>query len=194
MSEAGFERVMYRWIWLEQNDGQTLHKTPGDCGGWTAWGITMAAFTAWRLKHRRPAPSMDDLRLITIDERLDFYHQEYWMPAAGDRLAVGPDACVMDMAVMSGPGAAARLLRKVTNQKPGSWIDQATIDAARAMGPTTLVLLLCHAHNAYDAALRNDGQFQGGWFNRVQGLQTLALSWVLHGEPPPPAQAVPAET
>jgi lysozyme family protein len=185
MSVEGFERYIFNWLLLKQNDGQPLHDTPGDAGGWTAWGITLAAFTAWRTGQGLPAPGALDLGRVSRDELLAFYHAGYWLPAAGDRLPIGDDAVACDIAVMSGPGIAARLMRRVTGQPPGYAMDLATIGAALALGPISLMLRLGQAHNQYDGAIVGGGQFKGGWSNRVAGLQAVAAGWIKNGAPAP---------
>lgn len=182
MSDAGFERCM-DVVWLPRNDGQALHETAGDAGGWTAWGITLAAFTAWRLGRRLPAPGAAELGAVLLAERYDFYYAGYWMPAAGDRLQVGVDLMMLEIAIMSGPGTAAMLMREVVGMPHGYRMDAETIARAQAAGAPDLVMRLAHAHNTYDVALRGDGQFQGGWYDRVQADQVIALGWLARGVP-----------
>jgi lysozyme family protein len=180
MSWAGFERCL-GVAWLPQNDGQAYHVTPGDHGGPTAWGVTFTTFTAWRLKHGKFAPSLDDFRWAPTDELANLLHAEFWLPVAGDRLQVGVDLIMFEIALGSGPGRAAQLLKRTLGISENYRLDPATIRTALAANTIGLIRRLNETHLAFVDSLDGAHLFGRGWDRRIKNDGDTAIGWATEG-------------
>lgn len=177
MSYAGFQRCL-AVTWLPANDGQPYHVTPGDAGGPTAWGVTLAVFVAWRAKHGQPSATADDLAAATQDDLADIYHADFWCAVQGDHLPVGVDLIAFETAVGSGPGWAARLLKRALGVAEDFRMDTATVRTAQAQNAASLVRRYNAAHLAYVDSLGDARKFRGGWDRRIEADGVTALGWI----------------
>lgn len=158
------------------NDGQGVHCTPGDDGSWTAWGITLATLTFYRMRERLPLPTLKDLADITQDEVAAVYRALFWDAVAGDFLPAGPDMMVFDMANGTGPRPAARILQQVLGVTADGQIGPITIAAAQAADPATLIQQLGDADSAFYRTLKSDALFDRGWQRRNAERTKAALA------------------
>jgi lysozyme family protein len=105
---------------------------PNDGGGLTKWGITERTYRAWRIttgQSTRSVHEMTELEMKLI------YHDDYWKPCRCEHLPPRLAACVFDMAVNSGVGAAKLTLQRACKVKPDSVIGPMTLDAAAKLSP-----------------------------------------------------------
>lgn len=126
---------------------------PADPGGETNKGITHATYDAWRRKQGLPVRSV---KLITSDEVSAIYRAEYWDKVRADALPYGLDVVVFDLAVNSGPAAAARMLQKAlgfTGKAVDGVVGPATLAAATAADRLTLIRALLARREAFYRAL-----------------------------------------
>jgi lysozyme family protein len=177
VSEAGFQRCL-AVAWLPQNDGQPLHTTSGDPGGATNWGVTYALFAAWRLAHHMPYPSVSDFAAATKDEMANIIRAWIWLPVHGDSLPVGPDLMLFEMALMSGPGTAARVLQGVLGVPADGAIGDITLAAVGAYKPIVLIELLTTAYLRHVNGLSTAPLFGDGWDRRIEADEATAQSWI----------------
>ena len=93
--------------------------TPGDAGGPTRWGVTLATYAAWCRRNGMPAPSAADVQAMSFDIAAQIYHDDFYVGPALDRLPAGSLLAleVFDIAVGSGPGEAIWLLQDVLQQQ-----------------------------------------------------------------------------
>ena len=57
---------------------------PDDRGGATMIGVTLAAFTAWRKQHGRPAPTVKELKALSYEEWRDIVEKDFWKRCKAD--------------------------------------------------------------------------------------------------------------
>lgn len=162
---------------LPSDDGQPFHQTPGDPGGDTAWGITLATFTYWRKSHGRAAPNASDLKNITDTEREALYGALFWNVVHGDSLPAGVDLMVFDDAVVGGTGTAARQLQQAVGVFQDGSIGPQTLDAVGAA--TDLIAKI--AQIEHDAYARGNRLFVNGWENRL--ARRTAAAQAMAGPP-----------
>lgn len=145
-------------------DGQGVHVTPGDDGGATAYGITIATFTFWRVTCRRMRrPTIMDLAQITQMEVWALHRALFWNLVQGDQLPSGPDAAVFDMSRGTGPRPAVMILQEAVGVDQDGHIGPLTLAAAAAMDSGDLVRRLGQLDAQYYRTLRSDAEFDAGW-------------------------------
>ncbi len=177
MSEPGFQRCL-AVAWGPENDGQPLHTTRGDAGGATSWGVTYALFAAWRLAHHQPYPSVSDFAAASKDELTNIIRTWIWLPVRGDSLPVGPDLMLFEMAFMSGPGTAARVLQGVLGVRVDGAIGDITLAAVGAYKPIVLIELLTTAYLQHVNRLGTAPLFGDGWDRRIEADEATAQGWI----------------
>ena len=173
------------FTWLPQNDGQPLHVTPGDRGGATAWGVTLASYAAWRSDHGIHATTAADLGRATQAELSELIRSRYWLAVSADSLPVGADLLTYDFGYGSGPGTSCRVLQAVLGVVQDGQLGPVTLAAAARMDRTTLVRALAARHAAYYESLSDFRLFGHGWLNRNAARLALALA----AKPAVPTQA-----
>jgi len=183
--DRNFQRALS--LVLKHEGGWSDH--PSDPGGATMKGITLANFR----RYVKPSATKDDLRKITDQQVATVYRRYYWDPIAGAELPDGIDYAVFDFAVNSGPTRAAQYLQKVVDVSQDGKIGPATLKAAKAMLPATVIHNLCDERLAFLKRIRSKGKllwdtFGKGWSRRVQEVRAEALS--LSGRPTPEKPAI----
>ena len=138
---------------------------PADPGGRTMYGITEAVYHAWLKRRGLPERSV---RLITREEALKIYREEYWLKAGCDKLALGVDRMVYDAAVNSGVKRSRGWLMEAIG---GS--DAETIERLYSIRMTFL------------RKLRTWKTFGKGWTRRVEAMRARALKEVRTAQPKP---------
>lgn len=138
---------------------------PTDPGGYTAYGISHAAY-----------PSLD-LSTLTMDAAKDIYRRDYWAPLRLDEIPAPVALLVLDSAINQGKRAATTMLQ----QALGGGV---SVDGV--MGDQTIAACLRApvAHLAHDyAVLRvlrytetlNWPKYGHGWMNRLLDLYGKAV-------------------
>lgn len=129
--------------------GYSNHKA--DKGGATNMGVTQSTYNAYLLRKKLP---QKDVKLITKEEAVQIYYENYWLVSGADKTQDSKMAIVLfDTAVLHGPGKA-----KTFYQQSG--------------GDLTTFLKL--REQSYDKIVANDPSqkvFHQGWKNRVNNLR-----------------------
>lgn len=173
--ERNFQRALA--LVLKHEGGWADH--PKDPGGATMKGVTLANFR----RYVKPNATKDDLRKITDAQVSTCYRQFYWNAVSGAELPDGIDYAVFDFAVNSGPSRAAKYLQKVVGVPQDGKVGPATIKAAKAVFPATVINKLCDDRMAFLRRLSTWSTFGKGWSRRVTDVRAEALS--LSGRPTP---------
>ena len=163
------------FTWRLDNDGQPYHVTPGDRGGPTAWGVTFAAYAAWRRAHGKLATTDFDLLHAAKDDLAVLIRTNYWNAVQADHLPPGVDLLVYDFGFGSGPGTSARVLQRALGVGQDGVVGPATLAAAHAAGRSTLVPQLAAMHQSFYASLADYVLFGRGWSRRNSARLALAL-------------------
>jgi lysozyme family protein len=156
-----------------ENDGGGLHNTPGDSGGWTAWGITLAVYQR-NAETFDMAPGLDGLRTMTQAEAGILAKPLYWDRILGD-LMPGPAAVLWaDFAWTSG-GATKCLQRMLGVDADGAVGPRtvAALEAAYDVDPVKMLKRITAARVSYDISLR-DPEFLHGWERRAYDCLVVA--------------------
>ena len=129
---------------------------PDDPGGPTNFGVTQrtynAARKAWGL-------STQSVRLITRDEALKLYRENYWNPVGAPVLFPGVDLCAYDGGVNSG----VRQSKK--------WLSR----SASINDPVSRVKNLCAQRVSMLKTLKTWWKFGKGWSNRIADVETKGV-------------------
>ena len=144
---------------------------PGDSGGPTMAGITLATLSAWR----RETVTVDDLKAMAADERAAIYKSQYADKVSFGRLPLGLDYAVLDYAVNSGPAQAVKSLQACVGVATDGIIGAKTLSAVESMPPDALVRALCARRLAYLKTLAKWTVFGNGWAKRVRQVESAAL-------------------
>ena len=194
-----FDDCLTGFLWLPHWDGQPLHTTPGDPGGATAWGVTLATYADWRRKHGIPSTTAADLGAATKSQLSELIHSEFWLTVRGDELGQGLDIMCFDFGYNAGPGNATRTLQRAigttaVDGRFGPVTVAAAVASARA-DREGLIKRLADEQMAYYRKRVDYPEFGHGWSNRTQARLAFALSSTSAASPakpaPEPARAAP---
>ena len=103
---------------------------PGDGGGPTKGGITLATLQAWRDPTGRRRVTAADVAALTMAEAVAIYSSR-WQTVRGNDVPAGVDFCVFDMDVTSGSNSG-RILQRIlgfTGDDVDGWIGDETVAA-----------------------------------------------------------------
>ncbi len=164
------------FTWRPDMDGQPLHVTPGDHGGATSWGVTLASYASWRADHGEHTTTEADLAAASKTELAEMIRARYWMPVGGDGLAAGVDLLAFDFGFTSGTGTSSRLLQEVLGVTVDGAIGPHTLAAAAAHDRMDLVRQLGARHQAYYQSLAQYPVFGRGWSRRNAARLAIALA------------------
>lgn len=154
---------------LEHEGGWVDHVK--DPGGATNKGITLATYSDWLKRKATKA----ELKAIPPQHVSAIYEANYWDAASCDKLPVGVDYVVFDLAVNSGPSRARKMLQQTVGTKPDGMIGPATLRAVEALGSRETIKRLCDAREAFYRALPTFQTFGKGWLNRLREVEITAL-------------------
>ena len=166
------------------NDGQAFHKTAGDRGGATAWGVTLGEFQHHQVAAGFPCPTEDDLRKATKEQLAGITRADYWNTTRAADLRPGADLCVFDFGFGSGPPTSVLVLQRALNAMGGKLVEDkkigpATISTANGMPQSVLITRLGAAHEAFYRRIvagdASQAKFINGWVRRNNDRVKLAL-------------------
>jgi lysozyme family protein len=151
---------------------------PKDPGGATNMGITHKTLALWR----KVTPYWDlpksEIKALKRSEAAAIYRANYWDKIKGDDLPSGLDYAVMDYAVNSGPGRAAKALQRLVGAAEDGQIGPDTLRKVAAVHPdnlASLIIAYCDGRMTFLKGLPTFGTFGKGWTSRVTGVRKLAL-------------------
>ena len=162
------------FVWRPENDGQGYHCDAGDPGGATNRGVTHAT---WDEAVRHGLVS-GDLSTASPADLSRVLRCMFWNVIQGDALPAGPDLAVFNIAMLAGPGRAARILQGVCGAVVDGAVGPATIRAAGGMPASGLVARLTDGAETYFAHCSDAAQFLRGWTRRANDCRALAISIV----------------
>lgn len=162
---------------------------PKDPGGRTNRGVTQRVYNAWRRRKNMP---VQDVWLISEDERHAIYMENFWTPCFGDHLPPGVDLMVYDMAVHSGVSRSIKTLQAALNARMKATganrapltidgtIADATFDALEAdLDHDSLVAEFARRRQGFLQGLSTYADFGNGWSKRVAAAKRTAQAWAL---------------
>lgn len=128
---------------------------PRDPGGATMKGVTLATYTVFKGR----AVSKAELKAIPDTDLFAIYRGGYWDAVEGDLQPAGPDLCLFDIAVNSGPARALSWWRACPQGEP-----------------VAAVTWLCARRRSFWQGLKTFSTFGKGWFSRGAACEALALT------------------
>lgn len=154
---------------------------PHDNGRATMKGVTIAVYAGHLGIPLTPAtePSLKErLRNITQKEVLAIYGKNYWGAARCGEMPAGVDMAVLDLAINSGVGRAAKLLQKVVGATVDGHIGVATLAAVKRADPLAVVRSLMAERRAFLRGLPTFWRFGKGWLRRCDAIEAAAITMV----------------
>lgn len=162
------------FAWRSDNDGQPYHVDAHDPGKGTAWGVTESTWST-AVEHGYVEGSLRDADKDALSRVL---HCMFWNAIKGDDLPAGVDQVVFDMAMVSGPGRAARLLQRALGVEQDGWIGPLTLNAATLAYPRALIGRLTLQDEAFFGSLSTFTYFGRGWDRRALDCMNAAMARV----------------
>jgi lysozyme family protein len=144
--------------------------TPGDPGGPTNFGITLATLKAYE---GNPNLTAQDVKNLTPATAKEIYRSNYWNRMQCGALPAGLDLEVFDFGVNAGPGEAVKALQRIVGVTADGSIGPITLAAIGRFKPRDLISQYSEARLAYYKGLNNP-EFEQGWTARVAQIQTAA--------------------
>jgi lysozyme family protein len=144
--------------------------TPGDPGGPTNFGITLATLRAY---DGNQALTAQDVKNLTPATAKEIYRSNYWNRMQCGALPAGLDLEVFDFGVNAGPGEAVKALQKIVGVTADGSIGPITLAALGQFKPRDLISQYSAARLAFYKGLNNP-EFEQGWTTRVAQIQTAA--------------------
>lgn len=170
MAADNFDACLAKWLAYE--GGYVDH--PADPGGATNLGVTIHTLRAWR---GRPVTKAE-VKALTVADVAPIYRNKYWNAVRGDDLPRGVDLAVSDMAINSGPSAAAKLLQKCVGVTVDGHIGEVTLREVRKRHPAGLIGDFCARRASFFQGLKTFKIFGRGWMRRVTEVKLAALRMV----------------
>lgn len=133
---------------------------PDDPGGPTMYGVIQKVYDAKRKEWEQPLQSV---RLITRDEALRIFREDYWNKVGAVALPAGVDLCGYDGAVNSGVGQSNKWLAR----------------SASITDPVARVKDLCKQRLSMLQTLKTWKSFGKGWTRRVVDIEAKGVAMAL---------------
>jgi lysozyme family protein len=173
---------------VKHEGGFAIRDTEG--GGAVNMGVTFTVFRAWRLNQKKPDPTFNDLKAMTLEEAKAIYAKQYAEPVRFKELRAGIDYCMLDAAVNGGVTGAIKVLQEAlrVNTVDGHF-GAVTWWAARNRPLKDLINAFCNTRIArYSRLKRFNQQAVPGkngkppktwgqiWTARIETVRTRALN------------------
>jgi hypothetical protein len=149
----------------------SYHDDPGDPGGPTNCGITLATLKAYE---GNPNLTAEDVKRLTPAIANEIYRTAYWYRMRCGVLPPGLDLQVFDFGINSGPGEAVKALQEIVGVTADGSVGPITLAAVRQRKPRDLISQYSEARLAFYKGL-NYPEFEPGWTTRVNQIQAVAL-------------------
>jgi lysozyme family protein len=117
-----------------------------------------------------------DVYLMQNAERDAIYRAQFWDAIKGDDLPSGISYVVFDGAVNSGASQSVKWLQRALGVKVDGNIGQATVAAAVAGDPATIIADICARRMAFLQELRTWPTYGKGWARRVNEVYSAGMS------------------
>jgi len=149
-------------------DGQGPHLSPGDSGGWTAWGVTFATWLGWCQAHNMNRPTIASFQRMKQSDVVPLYRTWFWNAQLCDDWHPGIDLCVFDFGVGAGPGTSIKVLQAAVGVTADGVIGRDTHRAVATFDADTLIARLTHQDADFYAQCSGAKLFLRGWDRRNQ--------------------------
>ncbi len=183
-AEYGTNFLVAVEIVLKEEGGYVDH--PDDPGGATNWGISLRF-----LKNLFGRGDLDrdgdidasDIRAMTREDAMEFYHEEFWFPAKLDRLPLFLAISIFDAAVNQGRGRAIKWLQEILGVKADGVIGPVTLQRLQKSDPTKLFFSFVLKRFVAYQQTKNFNIFGDGWTNRIINVHAAAIKFLFSPTP-----------
>lgn len=152
---------------LENEGGYVDH--PSDPGGETNMGISKRAF-----------PN-EDIKGMTKERAKEIYKANYWNKVKGEQLPPAVALICFDVAVMSGPRRASKMLQEACGVDTDGIIGPVTLKAvteAYRASEVGFITNLSDVRLKFYKRLKHFKVFGKGWTARVNHMKKEAIGWI----------------
>lgn len=165
------------FVWRPENDGADNNSAPGETF-LTRWGVTED--TWGYAQDEGVVPGNTELRHASQDQLATVLRTLFWNVCSCDRMAGGGARgvalMVFNMAMVAGPGRAARLLQRLIGATEDGQIGPLTVSAMLShTNHLDLIDKLAVADEAFFASLEQAGRFLKGWDRRAEDAKKAAI-------------------
>lgn len=158
-----FDKAFERLIGHE--GGMSLD--PKDKGNWTGGRPGAGQLKGTKYGISAAAYPSEDIANLTLERAKALYRRDYWGKAGCDAVPDGVKFDLFDMAVNSGPGAAAKALQRAVGEVADGIIGPRTLLAVQTMPAPRLVARFNGARLLYLADAETWATHGKGWARRV---------------------------
>lgn len=166
MTKKNFDRCFD--MLLKHEGGFVNH--PEDPGGATNFGVTKRVMQEFLGRH----VSMSEMRALTPADVRPIYRKLYADKVRFDDLPSGLDWAVLDWAVNSGTGRAAKALQKLVGTKQDGAVGAKTLQAVANFDPAQLINKLHDTRQKFYENLSHFKTFGRGWTRRNEETREQA--------------------
>jgi len=174
MTAANFNRCLKLVLVSEGGNDDD----PDDAGGRTSRGITQREYDAYRKTHSGLPSDVWKAPQSSIEAIYEISYWKPWCPQFPD----GVDYVFFDVAVLHGPGKAAKWLQRAVRTKADGHIGIVTLTALKAAEPGKVVSAFSDLRRAhFNAIVHNkpsQKKFLKGWLARAGRAEKDALKMV----------------
>ena len=108
-----------------------------------------------------------DIKNLDMSDVVYIFREDYLKPIGADRFRDGVAYQLLCLAVMSGPGAAKKLLQKAIGVTPDGHIGPKSLAALKARDETDVIMLVLAETIDYQTSLKNWKDHGKGWSRRT---------------------------
>lgn len=153
---------------------------PNDPGGATKFGVSIRA-------HRDDIGDLDgdgdidaaDVQLVSIEQAIEIYHDEYWQAIRGDDLPAHLAVVLLDTAVNCGKVTAIKMLQRVVGVEDDGVFGPVTM--SKALLPEAVSRLIVE-RELYYRGLKKFPLYGKGWLARLYRAKRLAVGMELEAK------------
>lgn len=147
----------------------------GDPGGATKYGVAINEDSAALTKILGHAPTVDDIKNLTVAQAGQIFRDNYWNPMQLDSVNDWrPQLVLFDMCVLIGLGGSTRYAQNATGSDVDGVIGPNTLGAINRMNPVDFCRAFLDQCQAHFNGLGQGGMHWAlaGWTNRVNDLRS----------------------
>jgi lysozyme family protein len=148
---------------------------PLDAGGATMIGVTIGTYTDYRRKKGLPAPTVDELNLITPQEWMDIFKTLYWDRWQADKILSQSVANILVDWVWGSGAWGIKIPQRILGVAEDGIVGPKTLIALNARISRQLFAEIRQARVKYiDDIIRRtptNERFRRGWMNRLDDLK-----------------------
>ena len=192
--DQNFQNYAVPWITNPDVEGG-FSNDASDKGGATAFGISLRylknvpdhdgdGFLDGDVDHDGDV-DIDDIKLLTPQDALQRYHQDFWLAGQCDDMPPAIALCMFDALVQHRPKTARMLLQRGLHVKADGYVGPVTLAAARNTSVDSIIDNFLPDYFSYRSQFYHDlvmldssqAKWLRGWLRRMFLLQSYILRY-----------------